>query len=223
MSWEKLISTIIQCRKCPRLVEYREHVPERTSFRDQLYWRKPLTGFGDHQAWLLLLGLAPAAHGGNRTGRIFTGDESGRFLFNALYKTGFANQPTSETIDDGLTLKGCYITAAVKCAPPANKPTKEEMVTCSCYYRSEVSLLQNLKCILALGKFAFDAHLAYARQQGYKFKGMHFRHGGRYEIEGMPVLYASYHPSQQNTFTKVLTESMMIDLLETIKLEAIIR
>lgn len=217
LNWNDLNTKIINCHRCPRLVHYRENVPPRASFKEQTYWRKPLPGFGDPNARLLLTGLAPAAHGGNRTGRIFTGDESGKFLFNALYKTGFANQPTSEFVGDGLQLHDCYITAAVKCAPPENKPTKEEFHNCSGYYENELFLLKNLQCLLALGKLAFDAYLAYAKTKGSSVKGIQFSHGARFEIEGLPVLYASYHPSQQNTFTKLLTPEMLIDLLHQIK------
>ncbi len=219
LDWNDLQSTIISCRNCPRLVEYRENVPKRASFINDEYWRKPIPGFGDKEAKLLIVGLAPAAHGGNRTGRIFTGDESGRFLFNALYQTGFANQPISESIDDGLKLNGCYMTAAVKCAPPKNLPTKDEFNQCSCYYHNEFFLLKKVRCVLALGKLSFDAHRAFVKAQGHSIRNMRFHHGARYEMEGMPTLYASYHPSQQNTFTKVLTQPMMVNLLQQIQSE----
>lgn len=208
---------VVDCRMCKRLVQYREEVPPRKSFEDEVYWRRPVPGFGDKQAWLLITGLAPSAHGGNRTGRIFTGDESGKFLFNALYKEGFANQPISESIDDGLKLTGCYITAAVKCTPPEHKPTKEEFSNCSVYYRNELRLLKKVTAILALGKLAFDAYLSYAQTLGVSTRNVVFKHGARYGLEGLPTLYASYHPSPQNTHTGKMTEDMFRRLLKKIK------
>lgn len=216
-SFEALNECVVGCRKCPRLVEFRETVPARKGFEDEPYWRRPVPGFGDKHAWLLITGLAPSAHGGNRTGRIFTGDNSGKFLFNALYKEGFANQPISESIDDGLKLKGCYITAAVKCAPPEHKPTKEEFSNCSVYYWNELHLLKKLTTVLALGKLAFDSYLNYAKSQGLNTRNMPFKHGAKYELEGMPTLYASYHPSPQNTNTGTMTETMFRNLLKKIR------
>jgi len=212
-----LNQTIIQCRLCPRLVAYRESVSPRTSFKDETYWRKPIPGFGDPKAWLLLVGLAPAAHGGNRTGRIFTGDESGRFLFHNLYEVGFANQPNSDHRDDGLELTGCYITAMVKCAPPQNKPLPQECRNCSQYLNSELKLLPHLKAVIALGKYAFDAFKIQAKQRGANVSGMKFTHGARYELPGLPTLYGCYHPSPQNTYTGIFTNDMFQELLETVK------
>jgi uracil-DNA glycosylase family 4 len=198
-------------------VEYRETVPPRASFCHQNYWRKPVPGFGDPHAWLLLTGLAPAAHGGNRTGRVFTGDESGRFLFDALYREGFANQSTSESLDDGLKLHDCYITASVKCAPPQNKPTLQEFINCQAYYQNELRLLKNLTHVLALGKLAFEAFLAFVKANGQSTKGWRFGHGAKYKAEHMPTLYASYHPTPRNTYTGTLTKEMFRELLKQIR------
>jgi uracil-DNA glycosylase family 4 len=209
-----LNSVIIECRHCPRLVAFRESVPPRASYKDFPYWRRPVPGFGDANAWLLLVGLAPAAHGGNRTGRIFTGDQSSRFLINALYEEGFANQPTSEYRDDGLQLVGCYMTPVVKCAPPKDKPTAEECRTCLPYFKDELKLLPQVRHILALGKTAFDGFL---RAVGQPMKGYSFGHGVRYALEGLPVLWGSYHPSPQNTNTGRLTHAMFCEVLQRIK------
>lgn len=210
---------IIQCRLCPRLVAFRETVPPRKSFEDQVYWRKPVPGHGDPKAWMLIVGLAPPAHGGNRTGRVFTGDPSATFLMRGLYKAGFANQPFSESMDDGLRLHGCYITPAVKCAPPHHKPTREEFFTCSRYFQNELRLLKHLKCVLVLGKFAFDAYMLYAKTHGHTTSKMKFKFGGKYVFEGLPTLYASYHPSPRNTYTGKLTDTMFQNLLQKIKKE----
>lgn len=216
-----LNETITECRLCPRLVEYRENLPKRLAFADQEYWRRPLPGFGDPHAQILLTGLAPSAHGGNRTGRIFTGDESGKFLFGALFKAGFANQPLSIAQNDGLKLRDVYITAAVKCAPPQNKPTQQEFATCQRYYRQEIELLKNVKVVLALGKLAFEAYLNYVKSTGVHFdRALKFSHGNFYKIsEGLPLVYTSYHPSPQNTYTGILTEQMFLDLLDQIKIQ----
>lgn len=216
-SLRTLNQTIIQCRLCPRLVAYRESVPPRTSFKNEEYWRKPIPGFGDPHAWLLLLGLAPAAHGGNRTGRVFTGDESGRFLFQNLYEAGFANQPNSDHRDDGLELTGCYITAMVKCAPPQNKPLPQECRNCSQYLENELELLDHLKAVIALGKYAFDAFKGQAKQRGANVSGMNFAHGASYNLPGLPTLYGCYHPSPQNTYTGKFTSEMFQELLHTVK------
>lgn len=208
---------IIHCRLCPRLVAFREAVPPHPSYKDQIYWRKPLPGFGDPNAWLLITGLAPAAHGGNRTGRVFTGDGSGKFLISALYEEGFANQPNSDSIDDGLQLFGTYITAAVKCVPPDNKPSKEEIITCHRYYQRELELLTNVTHVLALGKLAFDAFLLYAKMRGFNVRGCKFFHGACYRWEGLPTLFASYHPTPRNTNTGTLTKEMFRELLQGIR------
>ncbi len=162
---QHLSSCLIDCRRCERLVHFRENVPEKKQFAGT-YWKRPVPGFGDPNAHLLILGLAPSAQGGNRTARIFTGDESARFLFKALHAEGFANQPTSESLDDGLELKGCYLTAAVKCVPPDNKPTALEQKHCFPYLENEFLLLKNVRTVLALGGFAFDAYLQYVKARG---------------------------------------------------------
>ncbi|MFZ0565545.1 MAG: uracil-DNA glycosylase [Chlamydiales bacterium] len=216
-TFKSLNEKIISCTRCPRLVYFREHAPERKAFRDQAYWRKPVPGFGDPNGWLLILGMAPAAQGANRTGRIFTGDESARFLMHALYLTGFANQPSSRAIDDHLKLKGCFLTAAVKCVPPANHPSKEEFANCSSYFENELFLLKNLQTVLALGKLAFDAYQRFLKKENIATSIVPFRHGERVSIKGWPTLYGSYHPSPQNTYTKKLTEKMFVKLLDSIK------
>jgi uracil-DNA glycosylase family 4 len=213
---KQLETEVVGCRLCPRLVAYRETVPARASFRSQQYWRRPVPGFGDPDAWLMLLGLAPSAHGANRTGRVFTGDESGRFLAGVLYKTGFANQPTSVSRDDGWQLTGCFIAAAVRCAPPANKPTPSEFSNCRRYLDREFELLGNLRAVIALGGTGFRAYIDYAKRRGVKVEGT-FSHGARVKVEGMPWLYGSYHPSPQNTYTGKLTEKMMVDVFERAK------
>lgn len=216
-SFGSLNKCIVGCRKCKRLVHFRETVPARKSYENEKYWRRPVPGFGDPDAWLLITGLAPAAHGGNRTGRLFTGDPSARFLMKMLYQEGFANQPLSESLDDGLQLIKCYMTAAVKCVPPQNRPTQQELVNCNDYYLNELALLKNTTSILALGKFAFDACLFTARRLSFSTKGIHFKHGAIAKIEGFPTLFGSYHPSPQNTNTGKLTEAMFLQILKNIK------
>jgi uracil-DNA glycosylase len=203
---------IIACRLCPRLVKWREEVArEKTKrFKDSVYWGKPNPGFGDPNAELLLIGLAPAAHGGNRTGRMFTGDRSGDWLYRALFKAGFANQPTSESKQDGLRLRNCYITAACRCAPPQNKLLPEEIRNCRPYLHSELRLLRNVRVIVGLGKIGFDsASAAIQELEWTRFKKKPaFSHGAEYRISDRLTLLGSFHPSQQNTFTGKLTELM---------------
>jgi uracil-DNA glycosylase family 4 len=210
---------VISCRRCPRLVRYRESVKPRASFAGQAYWRKPVPGFGDVNARLLVLGIAPAALGGNRTGRVFTGDESGRFLVKALHRAGFASIPVSESRDDGLVYDDCYLTAAVKCAPPGDKPTRAEFENCSRFLDQEMSQLTNLRAVLALGGLAFASFAKHAKRQGRPTKGLVFAHGASYIIPGMPKLWASYHPSPRNTNTGKLTQRMLVDVLLRIKLD----
>jgi uracil-DNA glycosylase len=203
---------IVVCRKCPRLVEYREEVAreKRRAFRDWTYWGKPVPGFGDPRAALLILGLAPAAHGGNRTGRVFTGDRSGDFLYAALYKAGFANQPTSVRRDDGLQLKNAYIAATIRCAPPANKPLPSEIVSCRSYLVREMEILEP-RAVLALGKIAWDAYLEVLKQRGLirSRAAFHFAHGAEAELPSKGArLFGVYHPSQQNTQTGRVTPAM---------------
>jgi uracil-DNA glycosylase family 4 len=204
---------IVSCEKCPRLVEYRAEVGrvKRRAYRDWNYWAKPVPGFGDPSAQLLLIGLAPGAHGANRTGRMFTGDSSGDFLYKVLFATGFASQPTSVSRDDGLKLIDAYIGAAVRCAPPDNKPTIEEIRTCRPYLERELALLKSVRVVVALGRLAFDVYLRILRDQGKiaRPSGFVFAHDVEHHTgEGQPVLIGSYHPSQQNTSTGKLTEAM---------------
>jgi len=210
-SLSSLNRAIVNCRRCPRLVAWRERVAleKRACFREEAYWGKPVPGFGDPLARLLVVGLAPAAHGGNRTGRVFTGDRSGQWLYRALYKAGFANQPDSTCRQDGLRLKDCYITACVRCAPPANRPTPLERDTCLEFLVQELLLLRKLRIIVCLGSFAWlGVRLALARANpAWQLKGR-FAHGVESTAGGFRVL-GSYHPSQQNTFTGRLTELML--------------
>jgi uracil-DNA glycosylase len=212
---------IISCRKCPRLVEYREKVAreKRRAFREWTYWGKPVPGFGDPDAALLILGLAPAAHGANRTGRVFTGDRSGDFLYAALYKAGFANQPASLRRDDGLRLKNAYIAATIRCAPPANKPLPSEIINCRSYLVRELEILQP-RVVLALGKIAWDAYLEISKQRGLitSRAAFHFAHGAEMELPGGgPRLFGVYHPSQQNTQTGRVTPAMYSQVLRRIR------
>lgn len=213
--------TIVGCRKCPRLVAWREKVAheKRRAFMDWDYWGKPVPGFGDPKAKLLIVGLAPAAHGANRTGRMFTGDRSGDFLYEALYHAGFANQPLSIRRDDGLRLQGAYISAAARCAPPANQPLPDELANCRPYLEREIEIL-NLRAVLALGGIAMRVYLSLLKERGLisSLAKFPFRHGGSYQMPGkLPQLFASYHPSQQNTFTGVLTPEMLLKLLVDIR------
>jgi len=217
----RLNDEIVGCRKCPRLVLYREAVAreKRLSFREWDYWGKPVPGFGDPAAELLILGLAPAAHGANRTGRMFTGDRSGDFLYKALYNTGFASQPTSIRLGDGLKLKNAYISAAARCAPPANKPLPSELANCRPYFEGELEILRP-RAILVLGSIALRVYLGILKHQGKigSFAPFRFAHGDSYSFgDNLPRLFASYHPSQQNTFTGKLTERMLEDVLRSIR------
>jgi uracil-DNA glycosylase len=202
----RVTAEIIGCRRCPRLVAWRELVAteKRAAYRDQAYWARPIPGFGDPRAELLIVGLAPAAHGGNRTGRLFTGDRSGDWLFGALFRAGYANQPTSQHRDDGLALRGAYISAVVRCAPPANKPWPLERDTCLPYLVRELRLLGNVKVIVCLGKFAYDG---FALACGLK-RRPRFGHGVEAALPDGRWLLCSFHPSQQNTFTRKLTIPM---------------
>jgi len=218
---EVLNAQIITCRKCPRLVKFREKVAreKRRAFSEWDYWGKPVPGFGDAHAGLYILGLAPAAHGANRTGRMFTGDRSGDFLYNALYRAGFASQPKSIKRGDGLELRNAYIGATLRCAPPANKPLPSELQNCRPYFESELALLQP-RAILALGSIAMKAYLALLKHRGIirTFAAYPFRHGAMYGFpENSPRLFLSYHPSQQNTFTGKLTPAMLLRVLRQIQ------
>lgn len=212
MNFSTLRQEIVRCTLCPRLVRWRESVAQRkvARFTEWAYWGKPVPGFGDRNARLLVIGLAPAAHGGNRTGRMFTGDRSGDWLYRALHKVGFANQSSSVSRDDGLRLSDCYITASVRCAPPQNKPLPGEIDNCRPYLLREIKLLKNVRVVVALGKLAYDvAFRAWKESEipDLKSKPM-FRHGVMVQLSDDVTLIGSYHPSQQNTFTGKLTENM---------------
>lgn len=212
---------IVACRKCARLVEYREKVAreKRRAFRDWTYWGKPVPGFGDSSAQLLILGLAPAAHGANRTGRLFTGDRSGDFLYAALYKAGFANQPTSVRSGDGLQLKNTYIGATIRCAPPANKPLPSEIENCQGYLIRELEILRP-KAVLALGRIAWDAYLQILKERGWIASRAAFRfaHGAEEDLPGEGGrLFGVYHPSQQNTQTGRVTPAMYQQVLRRVR------
>jgi uracil-DNA glycosylase family 4 len=210
-SLDALNAVIVQCAQCPRLRQYCEGIArdKRRAFRDQTYWGRPLPGFGDPGARLLIVGLAPAAHGGNRTGRMFTGDRSGDFLYAALYRAGFANQPTSLDRDDGLRLIDVYIAAAARCAPPDNKPTRDEFDRCRPYLVEELRLLDRARAIVALGKIAFDNALIALNERGLVTPTPRpiFKHAAAYRLNRY-TLIASYHPSQRNTQTGLLTPAM---------------
>ena len=221
---------VIACTRCPRLVEYREQIArvKRRAYLDCEYWGKPVPGFGDPEARVLVLGLAPGAHGSNRTGRPFTGDASGKFMYPVLYETGFANQPNATDRNDGLELKDLYITAAVRCAPPANKPTPQELAECSQFLDREIAGLKNVKVVVALGKIGFDAYLNFLKRQftrpsaknaeewGVRFtrSAYLFKHGASYRMPDGKVLLASYHPSNQNTQTGKLTRKMFVEIFK---------
>ncbi len=218
-----LTAEIVVCRRCPRLVEWRERVAREkvARFRDDTYWGRPVPGLGDPDARILLVGLAPAAHGGNRTGRAFTGDASGDFLFAALHRVGLANQPASRDIDDGLALIDTYIAAAVRCAPPGNKPLPEERDNCAPYLERELRLLERVRSVVALGSYGWDAALrAIAANGGRPPVKPRFGHGAAVDV-GRYRLFGTYHPSQQNTFTRVLTPAMLDDVLAAAKAGAL--
>jgi uracil-DNA glycosylase family 4 len=211
MDLDGLNREIVSCRLCPRLVAWREQVAvqKKLAYRNQVYWGKPVPGFGDPGARLLVVGLAPGAHGSNRTGRMFTGDSSGDFLYAALHRAGFANQPASHHQGDGLELRDLYITAVCRCAPPGNKPLPEEMRSCRPFLLAEIELLQNIQGIVALGKIAFDNVLHIFRPRLTQVNGLGFAHAAFHRLgEGLPWLIASYHPSRQNTQTGRLTVDM---------------
>jgi uracil-DNA glycosylase family 4 len=228
---EKLQNRVIRCRKCPRLVAYLKEVSERRPkrFRDWEYWGKPLPSFGDPRARVLIAGLAPAANGGNRTGRMFTGDRSGEWLFGALHHFGFANQPNSSHRDDDFALKDCYITATIRCAPPGNKPLPEEIENCRPYFLEELDLLKNVKIIMLLGHIAFTQTLKSLRLMGFELPPLTFGHGKTYKVSlsealrtpnsqlRTVTLVVTYHPSQQNTQTGKLTRPMFFQIFETIR------
>ena len=206
-AFEALYRELAQCRRCPRLVAWREEVgrKKRRAYLQEEYWARPVPGFGDPKARILIFGLAPGAHGSNRTGRMFTGDASGNFLYPALWRAGLANQPLASSRDDGLELRGVYITAAVRCVPPGNKPTREEFATCGVWTERELALLPQLRVYLALGKLAHDALLEHQGLVRFRYR---FGHGAEHQLPNGIVLLDSYHVSRQNTQTGRLTEEM---------------
>ncbi|MCA1959081.1 MAG: uracil-DNA glycosylase [Nitrospira sp.] len=214
-----LNNAIIECSDCPRLVAYRRSVAEakRRQFMRWDYWGRPVPGFGDEGARLYVLGLAPAAHGGNRTGRIFTGDRSGDWLYEALHRYGFANQASSIHRNDGLVLTDCYVGATVRCAPPGNKPAPDEIERCRRFLREEIRLLRNVRVVVTLGKLAFDQYLKACKLEGLDIPSPlpRFRHGASYQLPWGVLLLGSYHPSQQNTFTGKLTRPMFHAVFRT--------
>lgn len=209
---------VVSCIRCSRLVEYRQKIAreKRRAYRDWEYWGKPVPGFGDPDARVLVLGLAPGAHGSNRTGRPFTGDASGNFMYPVLHETGFANQACATDRNDGLKLTDLYITAAVRCAPPDNKPLPEELLNCAPFLDREIAGLKRLRVVVALGKIGFDAYLAYLKRRGLleSRKGHLFQHGARYQTPDGNRLLASYHPSNQNTQTGKLTRPMFVRIFK---------
>ena len=222
--WDQLQTEVVNCRLCPRLVAWREETArvKRRAYRDEDYWGRPVPGFGDRAARVLIVGLAPAAHGGNRTGRVFTGDSSGDFLYAALHRAGFASQPVSRHRDDGLTLTDVYIAAAARCAPPDNKPTPEELNTCRSYLAREIALLDRVQVVVALGRIGYEAVLrVYEGQPGFRGRNVLlplFAHAAVAPLGvGLPTVVTSYHPSRQNTQTGRLTAEMFDIVWSTVR------
>ena len=211
-SLAQLCADVVACRACPRLVAWREEVAttKRRAYIDWAYWGKPVPGFGDPAARLLIVGLAPGAHGANRTGRPFTGDSSGDFLYSALFRAGFANQPESHSRDDGLVLHDCFITSVGRCVPPQNRPTAAELANCRPFLLRELALLDKVQVVIALGHIAFDGYLRALHEQGHDLPKLKFQHGARIELPtGLPLLLPCYHVSRQNTNTGRLTAEML--------------
>ena len=218
---KKIRNEIISCTRCPRLVEFRNKIAKekRKSFMDWDYWGKPVPGYGDDNSKLLILGLAPAAHGGNRTGRVFTGDKSADFLFKCMHAAGLSNQPESIAFDDGLKLNG-FMSVAVKCVPPGDKPTAEERNNCASHLANEIKCLPNMKIVLGLGKIGFESFLHYTRKSyEIKMKDFPFKHGVGYDLPSGVTLYGAYHPSPRNVNTKRITFDMMVKFLKNLKYE----
>jgi uracil-DNA glycosylase family 4 len=216
LAWERLNAEVIACQRCPRLVAWREKVAreKRRAFREWDYWGRPVPGFGDRNARLVIVGLAPAAHGANRTGRMFSGDSSARTLIPALHRAGFANQPSSENRQDGLKLHGAFLTAVARCAPPQNRPTLEEQTNCRSFLHRELALLRSAKAVLVLGRIAFDGYRRLLRERGEAVPRLTFAHGAKFAFEPpLPALLVSYHPSRQNTQTGRLTDTMLSHVL----------
>ena len=219
IKFKKLNKTIVNCKKCPRLTNFIKKISseKRKQNINEKYWGKPVTGFGDLNAKLIIIGLAPAAHGGTRTGRAFTGDKSGDFLFKSLHSVKLSNQDYSKKINDGLKLKSTYITNILKCVPPGDKPEKNELIKCSNYFIKELDYLKNLSVIVALGKVAFDNCLKIYKKKFKIFKKFEFKHGRKYLLPDNKILIASYHPSPRNVNTKVVTSRMINQLFRKAK------
>ena len=220
IKFKKLNKTIVKCKKCPRLTDFIKKISleKRKQNMNEKYWGKPVTGFGDIKAKLMIIGLAPAAHGGTRTGRAFTGDKSGDFLFKSLYSTKISNQNFSEKADDGLKLKSTYITNILKCVPPGDKPINEEIIKCSNYFSKELEYLKDLKVIVALGKVSFDSCLKIYKKKFKINQKFEFKHGKKYVLPDNRILIACYHPSPRNVNTKVLTLPMINKLFKKAKI-----
>ena len=219
IKFKNLNKTIVKCKKCPRLTKFIRIISKekRKQNINDIYWGKPVAGFGDFNAKILILGLAPAAHGGTRTGRAFTGDKSGEFLFKCLYKAKIANKPFSVNLMDGLKLNSAYITNILKCVPPADKPLTEELSNCSIYFDNEITNLKKLKIIVTLGKIAFDNCIKFYKKK-YNFnKKVYFKHGESYLMPNMVILIPSYHPSPRNVNTKLISEKKMVSLFKKVK------
>jgi len=220
MALTKLNREILRCRQCERLVNFREKIAKekRKQYLNEIYWGKPITGYGDPKAKLLMIGLAPAAHGGNRTGRVFTGDRSADFLFKCLFKAGFSNQSISINTKDGLKLNNLYLTTALKCVPPGDKPTTVELQTCFRFFQKEIEYLNKINTIVALGKIAFDACLNFYKQEFIiKNKDYVFKHGGKYLLPDNKILIGCYHPSPRNVNTGRIDQKKMVKLLIDVK------
>ncbi len=220
--WQRLVTEIVQCRRCPRLVHWREQVAreKRRAYKDWEYWGQPVPGFGDYDARLLIVGLAPGAHGSNRTGRMFTGDSSGDTLYATLYRAGFASQPQATHRDDGLVLRNAFLTAIVRCVPPANRPAKDEIEACGQFLAREWQLLRRIRVMIALGQLAFEGCRQLLTEHGYDVPRIHFAHGQHYRVVhrnwGTSIhLISSYHPSRQNTQTGRLSPRMLDTVLCT--------
>jgi len=219
IKFKNLNKTIVKCKKCPRLTKFIKKISKekRKQNINDIYWGKPVAGFGDFNAKILILGLAPAAHGGTRTGRAFTGDKSGEFLFKCLYEAKIANKPFSVNLKDGLKLNSAYITNILKCVPPSDKPLNKELNNCSVYFDSEITSLKKLKTIVTLGKIAFDNCIKFYKKK-YNFnKKVYFKHGESYLMPDMVTLIPSYHPSPRNVNTKLISEKKMVSLFKKVK------